>query len=66
MVNVLGAINSAPHYVRIHLLTASNISIDEVHAIVDSAFSCSDEKEKQSLLAFAPSVRMSKGFCNAG
>ena len=38
MVNALRAINSDHHYVRIHLPTTSNRSIDEAHAIVDSDF----------------------------
>uniref|UniRef100_A0AAV1V0A0 PPM-type phosphatase domain-containing protein n=1 Tax=Peronospora matthiolae TaxID=2874970 RepID=A0AAV1V0A0_9STRA len=44
----------------------SDSSSDEIHAIVDNAFSRSDEKFKQSLLALDPTIRMSKGYCNAG
>ena len=38
---------------------------DEVHAIVDSAFSRSDKEVKQSLLSLALSICMSIRYCNA-
>ena len=45
MLNVPRAVTSAQHFVKIHLLTTSNSSIDEVHAIGNSSFSCSDVKK---------------------
>ncbi|CAI5714413.1 unnamed protein product [Hyaloperonospora brassicae] len=44
----------------------SNSSSDEVRTIVESAFARADEELKQSLLALAPDIRLSKGYCNAG
>ena len=45
-------------------ITSNSLS-DKVHAIVDMAFSLSDKEVEQSLLALAPSILMSKRYCNA-
>ena len=45
-------------------ITSDSLS-DEVHAIVDRAFSRSDKEVEQLLLALAPSILMSNRYCNA-
>ena len=45
-------------------ITSNRLS-DEVHAIFNRAFSCFDKEVKQSLVALAPSILMSKRYCNA-
>ena len=52
MVNVLGAIDFAQYYVKIHLLTTSSSSIYEIHAIVDNAF-LARMKKKAGALSFS-------------
>uniref|UniRef100_H3HE10 PPM-type phosphatase domain-containing protein n=1 Tax=Phytophthora ramorum TaxID=164328 RepID=H3HE10_PHYRM len=51
-----------------HILAevTSKNSSDEIATIVKSAFARCDEQLKQSLMVLPPSVRMSKGYCNAG
>ena len=45
-------------------ITSDSLS-DEVHAIVNRAFIRSDKEVEQSPLALAPTILMSKRYCNA-